>query len=69
MYRANPSLLRPALAHKKREKFFGIYKRQGFEAQAVEKLLAPPGKAERILRRIAHLPLGAVRRLRALAGK
>ena len=33
------------------------------------KLLAGPGVAERILRRIAHLPKGAVRRLRVLLGK
>ena len=31
------------------------------------KLLAGPGKLERIIRRIAHLPKGLMRRLRVLA--
>ena len=69
LLRMNPCLVRPAKAHDKRAAFFKHYEKQGFDSEAVMKLLAGPGKLERIVRRIAHLPKGALRRLRALMGK
>ena len=69
LLRVNPSIEKTAQAHPKREAFFRGYKKNGFKAEAVEKLLAGPGRAERILRRIAHLPKGALRRIRVLIGK
>ena len=69
MMRFNPSIEVPANAHEKRKAFFDAYSKNGFDPAVVMKLLAGPGVAERILRRIAHLPKGAVRRLRVLLGK
>ncbi len=69
MLRHNPSIERPAAAHEKRKAFFASYRKNGFEAEVVMKLLAGPSRFERIVRRIAHLPKGAMRRLRALLGK
>lgn len=69
MRRANPSIWVPAKAHPKRAAFFARYKKHGFDSEYVMKLLSGPGKIERILRRIAHLPIGAMRRLRALFAK
>lgn len=65
----NPSIVRPSWAHPKRGKFFARYKKQGFDSAYVMKLLAEPGRVERILRRIAHLPKGALRRARVLLEK
>ena len=69
MLRFNPSIVSPAKAHDKRAKFFADFKKNGFSAQRVMKLLAPPSKAERIVRRIAHLPVGALRRIRLIFGR
>lgn len=66
MLRANPSIEVPAKAHEKRARFFAEYQKHGFDSRRVMKLLAGPTKAERILRRIAHLPKGAIRRVRVL---
>lgn len=66
LLRFNPSIEQTAKAHPKRQAFFKMYQKQGFDSGRVMKLLAPPGKAERLLRRIAHLPKGAARRIRAL---
>lgn len=66
LLRFNPSLEQPARAHEKREAFFRLYRRHGFRSEEVMRLLRGPGKAERALRRIAHLPAGLVRRVRAL---
>jgi len=69
MLRHNPSIEKPCAPHEKRKAFFAHYQKNGFDASHVMKLLSGPSKAERIVRRIAHLPKGAVRRLRALFGK
>ena len=69
MHRHNPSIEVPSRAHEKRKAFFAAYQKNGFDAERVMKLLAGPSAAERIVRRIAHLPKGAVRRLRVLLGK
>lgn len=66
MLRVNPSIEVPAKAHEKRARFFAEYQKYGFDPKRVMKLLAGPTKAERILRRIVHLPKGALRRLKAL---
>lgn len=66
--RQNPSLVRAVKAHEKRAKFFAYYKNHGFDSAYVMKLLTGPGKAERIVRRIAHLPFGLWRRIRVLLG-
>lgn len=63
MMRSNPSIEKPAVMHKKRAAFFRSYQKNGFERRRVMKLLAPPSKAERVVRRIAHLPIGAARRI------
>ena len=68
LLRYNPSLEQTATAHPKRQRFFTMYAKHGFDGERVMKLLAPPGRAERIARRIAHLPAGALRRARALIG-
>ena len=68
LLRYNPSLEQTATAHPKRQRFFAMYAKRGFDGERVMKLLAPPGRAERIARRIAHLPAGALRRARALIG-
>jgi len=69
MLRFNPSIVHTASAHEKRRAFFAHYARHGFDSAYVMKLLAGPGRLERIARRIAHLPKGALRRIRVLLGK
>ena len=69
MRRGNPSIWGPAKDHEKRKVFFAQYKANGFDSERVMKLLRGPGKLERIIRRIAHLPFGAMRRLRVLIGR
>ena len=66
LLRYNPSIEHTAKAHPKRARFFCMYEKHGFDGARVMKLLAPPGKIERAARRVAHLPIGALRRLRAL---
>ena len=68
MLRHNPSIEVPAVMHKKRAAFFRFYQKNGFDAARVMKMLAGPSKLERIVRRILHLPVGAVRRLCRLLG-
>lgn len=69
LLRFNPGIEETAKMHPKREAFFRGYARHGFEADRVMKLLAPPGTVERIAKRIAHLPAGALRRVRAVLSK
>lgn len=69
MQRQNPSIYVPATAHEKRAVFFTAYRKNGFDEKVVMQLLAGPGRVERIVKRIAHLPKGAMRRLRVLFGK
>lgn len=69
LLRMNPCLRVPAKAHEKRAAFFKLYEKQGFDSAQVMKLLAGPSRMEKILRRIAHLPKGALRRIRALMNK
>ena len=66
LLRYNPSIEHTAVAHPKRARFFRMYEKHGFDGARVMKLLAPPGRIERAARRVAHLPAGALRRLRAL---
>ena len=66
LLRYNPSIEHTAKAHPKRARFFRMYEKHGFDGARVMKLLAPPGRIERAARRVAHLPIGALRRLRAL---
>lgn len=66
MLRHNPSIEVPAVMHRKREAFFRYYTQHGFSGEYVMKLLAGPGMAERVIRRIAHLPVGAMRRIKRL---
>lgn len=68
MRRENPSIWSPAKDHTNRSAFFARYKKRGFEGERVMKLLSGPGLPERVITRIAHLPYGAMRRLRALFG-
>ncbi len=69
LLRFNPSIEKPASAHEKRAAFFKYYAKNGFDGAHVMKLLSGPGKAERMLKRAAHLPAGAMRRIRALIKK
>ena len=69
MLRVNPSIEHTASAHAKRRAFFAAYAKKGFDSELVMKLIAGPSKIERIVRRIAHLPKGLVRRVRVLLGK
>lgn len=69
LLRCNPSIAQAAKPHRKREAFFRRYKKKGFESAYVMKLLAPPGRLERAAARIAHLPKGLLRRIRALRRK
>lgn len=69
LLRENPSIVSQAKAHAGRAAFFRRYAKRGFESAYVMKLLAGPGRAQRIAARIAHLPAGALRRLRALLGR
>lgn len=66
LLRYNPSIAHAAKAHEKRKAFFDGYKKEGFSSERVMKLLAGPGRAERVIRRIAHLPKGLMRRIRVL---
>ena len=68
MLRYNPSIESPCVMHRKRSAFFSLYRKQGFVSDKVMKLLAPASRAERVARRILHLPVGAVRRLARLLG-
>ena len=68
MLRHNPSIEVPCTMHKKRAAFFKFYQKHGFSSEKVMKLLAPPNRAMRILFRVAHLPVGAVRRFCRLLG-
>lgn len=69
LLRHNPSIVHTASAHDKRRAFFHHFAKNGFDSAYVMKLLAGPGKIERIARRIAHLPKGALRRIRVLLGR
>ena len=69
MTRMNPSLVRSAEPHAKRTAFFKRYQAHGFESEQVMKLLRGPGVIERTAKRIAHLPLGAIRRMKNLISK
>jgi len=69
LLRVNPSIAHTASAHVKRKAFFAFFGKNGFDSAYVMKLLAGPSKLERIVRRIAHLPKGVLRRLRVLLGK
>jgi len=69
MLRFNPSIEKTAHAHEKRAAFFRSFEKQGFDRVYVMKLLAGPGRIERVIRRIAHLPKGLVRRLRVLVSR
>ncbi|MGN0773197.1 MAG: Coenzyme F420 hydrogenase/dehydrogenase, beta subunit C-terminal domain [Candidatus Ventricola sp.] len=66
LLRYNPSIAHAVKPHKKREAFFRYYKKKGFDSAYVMKLLAGPGRLERAAARIAHLPRGLMRRIRAL---
>ncbi|MBR2943228.1 MAG: Coenzyme F420 hydrogenase/dehydrogenase, beta subunit C-terminal domain [Clostridia bacterium] len=68
MMRHNPSIEVPAVMHKKREAFFKFYKKNGFDSERVMKMLAGPSRAQQIILRILHLPVGAARRVCRLLG-
>ncbi|MBQ8091987.1 MAG: Coenzyme F420 hydrogenase/dehydrogenase, beta subunit C-terminal domain [Clostridia bacterium] len=59
--RVNPSLFGPSVPHKKRERFFALYRKHGFSFDDINRLLAPPGRLQKTAEWIAHLP-GAVKR-------
>lgn len=65
LLRYNPSIEKPAPAHEKRKAFFARFERHGFTSGDIDALLRGPGRAERLVRRVLHLPKGALRRLRA----
>lgn len=69
MTRMNPSLVQPSKPHDKRAAFFKRYRSHGFEGERVMKLLRGPSAAERAAKRIAHLPVGAMRRIKNLITK
>lgn len=69
MLRMNPCLETAARPHPRRADFFRRYRQQGFDSAYVMKLLAGPGRLEKTLARIAHLPAGAVRRIRTRLGR
>ena len=69
MLRHNPSIEHTARAHEKRKAFFAYFAKNGFDSAQVMKLLAGPGRIERIIRRIAHLPKGLMRRIRVLLSR
>jgi len=69
MLRFNPSIEKTAKAHEKRAAFFRFFAKNGFDSAYVMKLLSGPGRIERVIRRIAHLPKGLARRIRVLAGR
>lgn len=62
--RYNPSIETPAPAHAKRRAFFARYAKHGFARRDIDALLKGPGPVERAIRRVLHLPKGALRRLR-----
>lgn len=64
MTRANPSLLVPVKPHEKRAAFFKRYQKHGFESERVMKLLRGPNATQRAMKRVLHLPLGAMRRIK-----
>lgn len=66
MLRYNPSIEKPAVMHKKRAAFFKRYQREGFCAERVMKMLAPPSRLQYIVYRILHLPIGALRRIKRM---
>ncbi len=66
MLQDNPSIEIAVPPHPKRAAFFEHFAKYGFEGEYVLKLLASPGKAEKIVRRILHLPKGVLRRLGVL---
>lgn len=61
--RVNPSLFGPSTPHKKRAKFFKLYRKHGFSFDDIDHLLAPPGRLERTGEWIVHVPSAVVRRL------
>ena len=61
MTRANPSLLVPVKPHEKRAAFFKRYQKHGFESERVMKLLRGPNATQRVMKRVLHLPIGAMR--------
>ena len=69
LLRYNPSVEHTASAHPKRKAFFSHFAKHGFDSTYVMKLLSGPSRLERIVRRIAHLPKGLVRRTKVLLGK
>ena len=69
MTRMNPSLVQPSKPHDKRAAFFKRYRSHGFESERVMKLLRGPSAVERAAKRIAHLPIGAMRRIKNLITK
>ena len=69
LLRHNPSIEHTASAHAKRAAFFRHFEKHGFDSRYVMKLLAGPSLPERIIRRIAHLPKGLMRRIRVLMSK
>lgn len=69
LLRVNPSIAHTASAHAKRKAFFAFFQKNGFDSAYVMKILAGPGKLERIARRIAHLPKGFARRIGVLISK
>lgn len=68
MLRYNPSIEKTAVMHKKRAAFFRFYQKHGFSSEKVMKLLAPPSRLQYVFFRIAHLPVGALRRICRLLG-
>lgn len=64
LYQSNPALQKPPVMHANRARFFKRYKKKGFETRRVMKLLAPPGKAQRIAKRALHLPAALAHRVR-----
>lgn len=64
MTRANPSLLVPVKPHEKRAAFFKRYQKHGFESERVMKLLRGPNATQRAMKRVLHLPIGAMRRIK-----
>ena len=69
LLRHNPSLERPAIAHRNRDRFFKEYAKDGFKSERVMALLAPPGRVERLAARVAHLPKGLARRVKERLGR
>lgn len=64
-----PPLVRSYKPHRNRARFFKQFQKEGFSRARVDRLLAPPGKAEKLARCIMHLPAGALRRLKETIDK